>query len=58
MMQELITAANTAGLFKNKVFGRRTPAEWTLQRLARSGRSRRRAMRRAGNAASQRGQSR
>jgi hypothetical protein len=30
MMQELITAANTAGLFKNKVFGRRIPAEWTL----------------------------
>jgi len=30
MMQELITAANTAGLFKNKVFGRRIPEEWTL----------------------------
>jgi hypothetical protein len=30
MMQELITAANTAGLFKNKVFGRRAPEEWTL----------------------------
>ena len=30
MMQELITAANTAGLFKNKVFGRRIPTEWTL----------------------------
>jgi hypothetical protein len=30
MMQELITAANTAGLFKNKVFGRRLPMEWTL----------------------------
>jgi hypothetical protein len=29
-MQELITAANVAGLFKNKVFGRRTPEEWTL----------------------------
>jgi hypothetical protein len=29
MMQELITAANTAGLFKNKVFGRRIPTEWT-----------------------------
>jgi hypothetical protein len=30
MTQELITAANTAGLFKNKVFGRRIPTEWTL----------------------------
>ena len=30
MMQELITAANTAGLFKNKVFGRRIPEERTL----------------------------
>jgi hypothetical protein len=30
LMQELITAANVAGLFKNKVFGRRTPEEWTL----------------------------
>ncbi len=30
MMQELITAANTAGLFKSKVFGRRIPQEWTL----------------------------
>ena len=30
MMQELITAANTAGLFKNKVFGRRIPSEWTM----------------------------
>ncbi len=30
MMQELIAAANTAGLFKNKVFGRRIPREWTL----------------------------
>jgi hypothetical protein len=30
MMQELITAANIAGLFKNKVFGRRIPKEWTL----------------------------
>jgi hypothetical protein len=30
MMQELITAANTAGLFKNKVFGRRILAEWSL----------------------------
>jgi hypothetical protein len=30
MMQELITAANTAGLFKNKVFGRRIPEEWSL----------------------------
>jgi hypothetical protein len=30
MMQELIAAANTAGLFKSKVFGRRIPQEWTL----------------------------
>lgn len=30
MMQELITAANTAGLFRNKVFGRRIPEEWSL----------------------------
>jgi hypothetical protein len=30
MMQELITAANTAGLFRNKVFGRRIPDEWTM----------------------------
>jgi hypothetical protein len=30
MMQELVTAANTAGLFKNKVFGHRIPTEWTL----------------------------
>ncbi len=30
MMQELITAANVAGLFKNKVFGRRIPNEWTM----------------------------
>ncbi len=30
MMQELITAANVAGLFKNKTFGRRIPEEWTL----------------------------
>lgn len=30
MIQELITAANVAGLFKNKVFGRRIPEEWTL----------------------------
>jgi hypothetical protein len=30
MMQELITAANVAGLFNNKVFGRRTPTEWTM----------------------------
>lgn len=30
MMQELIEAANTAGLFSNKVFGRRIPTEWTL----------------------------
>jgi hypothetical protein len=29
-MQELITAANTAGLFKNKVFGRRIAEEWAL----------------------------
>ena len=29
-MQELITAANTAGLFKNKVFGRRIREEWPL----------------------------
>lgn len=29
MMQELIAAANTAGLFKNKIFGRRG-TEWTL----------------------------
>jgi hypothetical protein len=30
IMQELITAANTAGLFKNKVFGRRIANEWAL----------------------------
>jgi hypothetical protein len=30
MMQELITAANTAGLFRNKIFGRRIPEEWSL----------------------------
>ena len=30
MMQELISAANTAGLFRNKVFGRRIPEEWSL----------------------------
>jgi hypothetical protein len=30
MTQELITAANTAGLFRNKVFGRRIPDEWTM----------------------------
>jgi hypothetical protein len=30
VMQELITAANTAGLFKNKVFGGRIPENWTL----------------------------
>ena len=30
MMQELIEAANTAGLFRNKLFGRRIPTEWTL----------------------------
>jgi hypothetical protein len=30
MMQELVAAANTAGLFKNKVFGRRIPEQWTL----------------------------
>jgi hypothetical protein len=30
MMQELITAANVAGLFRNKVFGRRIPDEWTM----------------------------
>jgi hypothetical protein len=29
-MQELIAAANAAGLFKNKVFGRRIPEEWSL----------------------------
>ena len=29
MTQELITAANTAGLFRNKVF-RRVPTEWSL----------------------------
>jgi hypothetical protein len=29
-MQELIEAANTAGLFRNKVFGRRISTEWTL----------------------------
>jgi hypothetical protein len=30
MTQELITAANTATLFRNKVFGHRTPDEWTM----------------------------
>ena len=30
LMQELIAAANAAGLFKNKVFGRRIPEEWSL----------------------------
>ncbi|MET4345594.1 hypothetical protein [Bradyrhizobium sp. RT9a] len=30
MMQELVEAANTAGLFRNKAFGRRIPTEWTL----------------------------
>ena len=30
MMQELITAANAAGLFRNKVFGRRIIDEWTM----------------------------
>jgi hypothetical protein len=29
-MQELISAANTAGLFRNKVFGRRIADEWAL----------------------------
>jgi hypothetical protein len=38
MMQELITAANTAGLFKNKVFGRRIPMEWTLLLVVEVGR--------------------
>jgi hypothetical protein len=30
VMQELISAANTAGLFRNKVFGRRIADEWAL----------------------------
>jgi hypothetical protein len=38
MMQELITAANTAGLFKSRVFGRRVPAEWTLLLVVEVGR--------------------
>ncbi|MBN9008076.1 MAG: hypothetical protein J0H40_22015 [Rhizobiales bacterium] len=29
-MQELISAANVAGLFANKVFGRRAPDEWAM----------------------------
>lgn len=29
-VQELISAANVVGLFENKVFGRRDPAEWTV----------------------------
>ena len=30
LVQELITSANIAGLFRRKVFGQRSPAEWAL----------------------------